>query len=317
MARLGPEVLESDEEMDLMEFYLNACGLDYSDILDDERILTAENFQPALNMIFQMHKNRSFRRMSYFVVGYLFLITGTNIPEDLRKDILEATKWEWEDGYWGGEEFAMQRKLCIEDFQEKIRMHRAGIKLHPIRLEEFSNMDLSKAVVGFKQLNETISKGGLDGIRHIKLDGWNLEEIPNPIFDLKQLETLSLQHNQIREIHRDIIKLSSLKWLDLSYNSFVDFPLAILSLESLKELLLDHNFIAEIPESIGKLEMVELLYLDNNLISTLPKSIGKLPHLSTLGICKQDIENIDDVFKPEDFKYDKWGKRIHRIKKSY
>ncbi len=69
MARLGPEVLESDEEMDLMEIYLNARGLDYMDILDDERILTKETFQNALKMILQMHKNRSFSRMSYFVVG--------------------------------------------------------------------------------------------------------------------------------------------------------------------------------------------------------------------------------------------------------
>ncbi len=69
MARLGPEVLESDEEMDLMDIYLNARGLDYMDILDDERILTKETFQNALKMILQMHKNRSFSRMSYFVVG--------------------------------------------------------------------------------------------------------------------------------------------------------------------------------------------------------------------------------------------------------
>lgn len=105
MARGGAQILDDDEEIDLADFMLEACGIDYSDFFFDKRVLTREIYENCMDPLLKLFENRSFRRSSYFVIGYFFLITGARMPFGLKEDILESTSFESERGYWLDKEF--------------------------------------------------------------------------------------------------------------------------------------------------------------------------------------------------------------------
>ncbi len=197
----------------------------------------------------------------------------------------------------------MQRKLCIKDFQEKIRMHKPGVKLHPVRLEEFSNLDLSEVVTGLKKFQEINTRDDLRGVKNIKLNGWNLLKIPKPILKLTHLETLSLQHNQIKAVPDEISNLGSLKILNLSFNSFAEVPTPLLHLKSLEYLDIYCNSLTVIPDSIKEMTSIKEMDFRYNSISTIPISINELPLLKCVDFGNNLIKNFPDLFKSGKFKY--------------
>lgn len=87
-----------------------------------------------LKFLRKMIDTRSSRRSVYFVIGYFIIITGAKMPEDLRHKILDNTKWEDEESKWLIQNNRIERKIYLDDFSEKVRKHKPGQKLHPIRL---------------------------------------------------------------------------------------------------------------------------------------------------------------------------------------
>ena len=189
MTRSDVEILEDDEEADVAGFMLEACGIDSPDFYHNKRILTRENFEKNFKFFVKMAENRG-SRASYFVIGYFALLTGAEISEKLRKKILEIAQWEHEEGYWRDKEFALMRKIYLEDFREKIRIHKAGIKLHPA-IFKYSGEDISESRV-LIGVNNILSLYEINDIKHVNLDGWNLTSVPSEIFDLQNLKSLSL-----------------------------------------------------------------------------------------------------------------------------
>jgi len=167
MARMDVEILDDDGEADIAAFMLDACGIDSSDFYYNERVLTRENFEKnydVLEKMVQVRQSEDFfglndpSRAPYFVIGYFALLTGAKISEELRQGILEAAKWDYEQGYWLDEGFALKRRIYLEDFQEKVQIHKAGQILHAARFRYYEKdfMD-SKVVVGIAQrFNEEI-----------------------------------------------------------------------------------------------------------------------------------------------------------------
>ncbi len=300
MARDGPEILADDEERDILDFMLNACGLDSRDFHRDERILSRQNLEKNFIFLKKMVDGRSFRRAPYFVIGYLMLITGLRIPDMLKSDILRMIKLEFEKEY-RPKDFNILRKICLEDFKEKICFHKSGMVLRPIKLGYINNVELSDAIIGLNQFWYACKTGEIYNIRHLKIDGWGLTQIPPPIFNIKNLESLSLQFNQIKHIPVDIANLASLKYLDLGYNQLTDFPKSVLSLHSMIGLGLDHNFMTNIPKGIIHLKSIEYLDLNNNLISHLPDVLRDLNSLKRLSIRDNNIKEIPNSFKSANF----------------
>jgi len=272
MARDGVEILEDDEEADIASFMLNACGLESRDFYLNEKILTRENFEKNYKVLVKMVEGRSFRRAPYFVWGYFALLTGTKISEKLRREILEVAKWDHEVGYWRDEEFAIKRKAYLKDFREKIRIHKTGQKLHSA-IFKYSGRDFidSKVVVGINQFREFCESEKIFDIKHVNLDGWNLESIPPEIFNLKNLKSLSLEFNHITEIAHDISKLTSLKYLYLCYNCLKTLPENIGLLNSLKSLNIIHNNISNLPNSMENLKNLKYIYVRGTQINQTPE----------------------------------------------
>jgi len=133
MARIDVGILLDDEEADVAGFMLEACGIDSRDFFHNERVLTRENFEKNYDVLEKMVQVRQQSpeniigineagRAPYFVIGYFALLTGARISEKLRQSILEAAKWEHEEGYWTDKGFALKRQIYLDDFRENFEI---------------------------------------------------------------------------------------------------------------------------------------------------------------------------------------------------
>lgn len=281
MARGSAQILDDDEELDLLSFMLDACGIDDGDFFENERVLTRENLEKNFKFLMKMVESRSSRRAAYFVVGYLILITGSKMSDDLRNKILDNTKWEDEENSWSREEDKIERKIYLNDFHEKIRSHIPGKKLHPIKLiylngkNDLYIKNRINTIIGINELKSACKTDMIYNVRHVILQGWGLESIPKEIFRIKDLETLGLEFNCLKEIPDDISNLFSLKILFLSYNNFKDFPKAITKLPILTTLSLNNNYISTLPEYINQLKSLKTLYIRKNKITRIPTYLNE------------------------------------------
>lgn len=275
MSRSGVEILQDDEEADIADFMLNACGLELHRFRLDERILTRENFEKNYKFLLKMADGRSFRRAPYFVFGYFILLVGAKLSERLRRNILRVTDWKYEEDYWQDKGFAVKRRAYIEDFRKKISLHQEGRRLHAVSLKYSDDAFFDSTVlIGIDQFQRANGHEGSERIRHINLDGWGLKSIPQEIFDFTSLKTLSLEFNQIEELSGDLSSLSSLKSIYLDYNQLKRLPNSIEDLTSLEELSIIHNDIEKLPESIANLKKLRHIYVRGTKIDKLPSFLN-------------------------------------------
>lgn len=272
MSRKGIEILEDDEEADIAGLMLSACGIETRDFYLNEKILTRENFERNYKFLVKMIHGRKNRSAPYFVFGYLLLLTGSKLSNDLRKRILEISKWEKEKKLWLDEGLAIKRKVYLEDFRNKILVHKSGYRLHTARFKYYEKDFLnSKVIVGIKHLKESFELKKIYNVEHINLDGWGLNYIPQEIFEFKNLKSLSLEFNQIEEIPKDISLLRSLKYLYLCYNQLERLPESIGELTSLKGLNLIHNNLSSLPSTIKNLKRLKYIYVRGTKVKEVPK----------------------------------------------
>jgi len=283
MARLGPEIMDDDEECDVASFFMEACGLDYGDFIANEKILTREIWEINLEKVLEIVEERASRRATYFVFGYFTLFTGSRLPAHIRPLILDAAKWEYEEGSWLNKEFAIERKFYLEDFRQKIRDHRPGKSIRLIFLKNGSE-DITYGVVGLDKFWEYVISKKIFDVKHVNLDGCNLTEIPEPIFELVNLKTLSLERNHLIRILDLIGNLSSLERLDLCWNLITEIPNSIGELKSLKSLSLSHNKIDRLPSALKDLDSLEYLYLRDNNIAHFPAILKNMISLKDIDL---------------------------------
>lgn len=281
MSRLGPEIMEDDEECDVASFFMEACGLDYSYFIANESILTREIWETNLDNILEIVKRRASRKATYFVFGYFTLLTGSRLPAHIRPLILDVAKWENEEGAWLNKEVAIERKFYLEDFRQKVRDHRPGNPTRLIFLKNGSE-NVTHGVIGIDKFWDYIFSKKNNDIKHINLDSCNLTEIPEPIFELVNLKTLSLERNHLTKIPDLIGNLGSLEELYLDWNQIKIIPNSIGGLNSLKILSLNHNEIARIPKILKEIILLEYLYLKDNNISQFPDILKELTSLKDL-----------------------------------
>ena len=90
-------------------------------------------------------------------------------------------------------------------------------------------------------------------IHLLNLGGCRLEEIPDSINLLSNLNYLNLSYNKLNSMPDSIGSLSKLKYLNLTHNRLISVPNSINSLSRLKYFNLSFNPIRPIPKSLIKL----------------------------------------------------------------
>ena len=166
--------------------------------------------------------------------------------------------------------------------------------------EQWEELDLSG--MGLRDLPKEIDR--LTGLKTLVLGKWDKEnfkysgnsftEIPRVVFELTQLEELSLSDNQITSIPDSIAQLINLTRLELGYNKVTSIPNSIAQLTNLTELDFGRNKITSIPDSIARLTNLTELDLSRNRITSIPDSIAKLTNLTRLYLDENQITSIPD-----------------------
>jgi len=287
MSRKSAEILMDDEEMDAFGFMLQALGYDYTstDVKFGKNLIERDNVEKNFHVLEKMVQNRSFRRAPYFAIGYLIMITGAHMPEELRRDILEAARWKHEEGRWLDERFVACRKIYLKDFRDKLNSYTSGQRFFTMALD-FSIKEIESAVLNPQQLRNAYESNSMLDIWHINLAGWGLKAIPEEVFKFSELKTLCLEHNQLSDIPEEVGKFHSMIHLD-----FNDNELTIL------------------PDSISNLTQLESLCITNNPISSLPKTLTNLKNLKHVYVRGTQITEKPEIFK--DARFDDYTKTIY------
>ncbi len=132
-----------------------------------------------------------------------------------------------------------------------------------IRFEKLINYPLINSpnknfVSGFAVKHKRVSKIGINYK--------NLDEIPDYLCNLSELEELNLAHMQITTISPKIGKLKHLRILNLEDNKISVLPESIPSLVNLEELDLSYNQIQYFPNGFDNLHELRFLSIGSNQI---------------------------------------------------
>ncbi|TFG24292.1 MAG: leucine-rich repeat domain-containing protein [Promethearchaeota archaeon] len=120
------------------------------------------------------------------------------------------------------------------------------------------------------------------------------EELPDWLSELKFLKHLVLQVGKLKKIPEWIGELKSLERLDVHHNEIENIPDSIGDLTFLRYLDLSENDISTVPESIGKLRKLKYLELSNNKLKLIPESIGDLMSLKKLSIWNNKLDSLPE-----------------------
>jgi small GTP-binding protein len=131
-------------------------------------------------------------------------------------------------------------------------------------------------------------------LKKLDLSGCTLTEVHSNVWELEQLEVLSLRFNKLTNLPESITKLSNLTELDLRDNKLTNLPESITKLSNLTSLDLSSNQLTNLPESITKLSNLTELDLRDNKLTNLPESITKLSNLTSLSLYFNKLTNLPE-----------------------
>ena len=129
-------------------------------------------------------------------------------------------------------------------------------------------------------------------VKHLVIEN-NPLAFSNPPFEIfKQLETISIAHNQLKSLPQEITEAKFLTSLVASDNELEELPKEFGELSHLAHLELQENQLNKLPESFGKLQTLEFLNLRDNLLNTLPNSIQDLSNLRGISLENNQLTQI-------------------------
>ncbi len=94
---------------------------------------------------------------------------------------------------------------------------------------------------------------------------FDLVQLPDCFGQLKKLENIQLNQNQLHSLPASFANLSGLRQLNLANNRFTIIPEAILKLPNLQLLDLSFNQITQISDHIQTIQVDELNLNDNRV----------------------------------------------------
>ena len=136
------------------------------------------------------------------------------------------------------------------------------------------------------------------GITHISI-------LPPGINKLKLLRCLVLVANKLKYLPPEMKNLTLLKTLYLSCNCLTSLPGEIIgSLINLETFSVENNLLTSIPEEIANCSKLKHLNLSGNYLSALPKQLGNLQELDTLYIARNHFLRIpEEIYDLNNLKF--------------
>ncbi|HYV47227.1 MAG TPA: COR domain-containing protein [Myxococcaceae bacterium] len=127
--------------------------------------------------------------------------------------------------------------------------------------------------------------------KSLDLTDLGLVEWPKELFELDQLEVLTMWGNRLQSIPQELAKLRRLHTLQLSRNALEEVPSWLFELPDLKRLSLSRNRLTRLPLEGLRSSSLEMLFLNGNRIEALP-AIAALTRLKRLTIVENPLKTL-------------------------
>lgn len=128
----------------------------------------------------------------------------------------------------------------------------------------------------------------------LDLSGFELQTVPEDVFDLDHLTSLDLSDNSLKSIPAKIEALCILVDLRISDNNLTKIPQTIGKLTRLERLDLDNNNLSSLPKCFSNLSTLSWLDLGYNIFDKVPEVLNSLPQLHLLGMAHTQIKENSD-----------------------
>jgi Leucine-rich repeat (LRR) protein len=123
-----------------------------------------------------------------------------------------------------------------------------------------------------------------------------LQTIPQKVFLLTSITTLTLKRNEIESVPPAISQMQSLTSLNLSENALSSLPDEIGQLTGLEELDISENQISALPATIGQLTNLKVLSAFKNALNKLPDEIGQCQLLNDVNFFNNKLIRLPATF---------------------
>lgn len=105
---------------------------------------------------------------------------------------------------------------------------------------------------------------------------------------------LDMQGKGLQEVPEKVWSMTDLEWLDISHNALRGaLPAEIRKLQQLRTLDASDNLMTGVPAEIGQLANLKLLDLSNNQLTGLPYELANLTQLERLDLRGNDVSEAD------------------------
>ncbi len=133
-------------------------------------------------------------------------------------------------------------------------------------------------------------------IIYIDLSNLQLSKLPESVTNLKNLEKLFLEKNNLIELPKSIENLRNLNELNLDKNKLTSLPNSIINLTNLEKLYIQENLLEFLPDDINNLYNLKALWLNSNELISLPKNIVYLKNLNDLWLSHNELKSLPKNF---------------------
>ncbi len=130
---------------------------------------------------------------------------------------------------------------------------------------------------------------------HLDLQLLGLSELPDELWQLKQLRHLDVSHNQLAVVPELLGQLTSLEQLNVSYNQLTALPDALGRLTQLGDLDVSGNLLTVLPETMEQLTKLHLLNSSGNRLTALPRALRKWTQLQQLIVSNNQLAILPGV----------------------
>ena len=134
--------------------------------------------------------------------------------------------------------------------------------------------------------------GRLTLLKNLDISDNAITSVPSTFGHLSALMYLRVRGNRIAKLPSELGELSALWNLELSETSLSSVPPFIGRLTGLKDIGLGVNWISFIPSFVGRLTNLENLYLRTNLLEYLPEEMRRLNKLHFLDLQNNSLSSI-------------------------